>query len=174
MSILSDIGFLVAPTFRSRAYAQWLVRAGLRPACALMLPGSEPAWEGSREMRVDIRRNGCPETFEPGRPARETLTGAGVPLVEMPVPDINAPQFIEALRTVPQSVILYSGFGAVLLRKDILGCGKRFLHIHGGFAPKYRGSTAFYYSLLKERTIGATALWLEEHIDTGPILARRT
>lgn|GEM_PF-1934382 len=87
--------------------------------------------------------------------------------------DVNNPDIVAAIADAPGDTIVYFGLGGVILGKALLGCGKRFLHIHGGYAPRYRGSTAFYYSLLRERSMGATALWLGNRIDAGPVLARR-
>ena len=48
--------------------------------------------------------------------------------------------------------------------------GKKFLHVHAGVLPKYRGSTTAYYSLLEKNKIGATAIFLEKEIDAGKIV----
>ena len=48
----------------------------------------------------------------------------------------------------------------VLLKEKILDTGKKFLHIHGGYLPDYKGSTTNYYSLINENTIGASAIFL--------------
>ena len=49
---------------------------------------------------------------------------------------------------------------------------EKFLHVHGGFLPDYKGSTTNYYSLLAEGSVGATAIFLTVEIDSGPILNR--
>jgi methionyl-tRNA formyltransferase len=45
--------------------------------------------------------------------------------------------------------------------------------MHGGWLPDYRGSTPCYYSYLQDNTFGVTAILLDEHIDSGPIVARQ-
>ena len=50
---------------------------------------------------------------------------------------------------------------------------KKFLHVHGGFLPDYKGSTTNYYSLIDENTIGASSIFLNEDIDSGPLLIRK-
>ena len=47
-----------------------------------------------------------------------------------------------------------------------------FLHIHCGWLPDYRGSTTIYYSILKEKMCGVSAILLNEGIDTGKIVAK--
>ena len=61
----------------------------------------------------------------------------------------------------------------MLLKESILDTGKRFLHIHGGYLPDYKGSTTNYYSLIDENAIGASAIFLTKEIDCGPILLRK-
>lgn len=171
--ILTDAAFLAAPSFRSRAYAQAMVQAGLLPSLVLELPGEEPVWQGPGEVRVDLGGPGGEVIFRPNEPARDTLAAAGVPIDDIPTADINTPQAAAMIAGIEADVVIYSGLGGVLLKPPLLNCDKRFLHVHGGFAPAYRGSTAFYYSLLAEGSIGATALWLEPGIDAGPIILRR-
>ena len=171
--ILTDAAFLAAPGFRSRAYAQSMVQADLLPALVLELPGEEPVWEGPGEVRVDLGGPGGEMIFRPDEPTRITLAAAGVPIDDIPTADINTPQVAAIIAGIEADVVIYSGLGGVLLKPPLLNCDKRFLHVHGGYAPAYRGSTAFYYSLLAEGSIGATALWLEPGIDAGPIILRR-
>jgi methionyl-tRNA formyltransferase len=45
--------------------------------------------------------------------------------------------------------------------------------VHGGYLPDYKGSTTNYYSLIVENTLGASAIFLSEEIDSGPVLLRR-
>ena len=71
------------------------------------------------------------------------------------------------------NTFIYSGYGGVLLKKQILSIGKNFLHIHGGYLPDFKGSTTNYYSLIKENSIGASAIFLTQEIDSGPIFLRK-
>ena len=51
------------------------------------------------------------------------------------------------------------------LAKEYKGLKPLFLHVHGGWAPEYRGSTAFYYGVVREHFLGTTAMWLDEGIE---------
>jgi methionyl-tRNA formyltransferase len=171
--ILQEIAFVAAPTLRSRAYAQAMEAAGLLPRAVLYLPGAEPQWEGDEAIGIEGVPGFPAPAFRPGEPVRTTLSA--VPCqIELPASDINAPQVIRELGSLRETGVIYSGLPGVILRRAVLECGKRFLHVHGGFAPRYRGSTAFYYSLLAEGTLGVTALWLNESLDGGEIVARRS
>ena len=50
---------------------------------------------------------------------------------------------------------------------------KKFLHIHPGKLPEYRGSTTIYYSLLQTNKVAATAIFLNEEIDKGNIICSK-
>jgi methionyl-tRNA formyltransferase len=71
-------------------------------------------------------------------------------------------------------MVIYSGFGGQIVGETILSLGSRFLHMHSGHIPAYRGSTTLYYALLNGDCPTVTALFLDPCIDTGPIVARRT
>jgi methionyl-tRNA formyltransferase len=90
-----------------------------------------------------------------------------------PNSDINSQEVITLISNRLESVFIFSGFGGALLRNDILSIGKKFLHVHGGYLPNYKGSTTNYYSLINENTVGASSIFLTKDIDCGPILLRK-
>ena len=102
-----------------------------------------------------------------------TLEGAGIPSQELPVAPIDDEANLAIYRGLPAVVLVFSGYRTGILREAAFQIGKHFLHVHGGYVPDYRGSTTFYYSILKERMMGASAIWMDKGIDTGPVLARR-
>ena len=60
------------------------------------------------------------------------------------------------------------------MKNSILNSGPKFLHLHPGIVPNYRGSTCFYYSIINEDSCGVTAYFMDEKIDTGDIIYQRT
>jgi methionyl-tRNA formyltransferase len=68
--------------------------------------------------------------------------------------------------------VVFSGPGGAIVRAPLFATGKRFIHVHPGRLPEFRGSTTIYYGLLAEGRIEATALLLSEQIDAGPIIGR--
>lgn len=167
---LSDFGVLLAPTSRSRAFIQMLAQREIKPALAILLPGTEP--EGvDAPVTVPFYEGAGVFTFYPGESLRTTLDRLNVPYIVAPTSDVNAPEFITFIKSTAPTFFLYSGMPGCLLRAEIFQhSGKRFLHAHGGVAPRYSGSTAFYYSLLERGTIGATVFWMEEGLDTGDVI----
>jgi len=87
--------------------------------------------------------------------------------------NINSDEIIKIIESRLEQVFIFSGYGGVLLKDRILDTGKKFLHVHGGYLPDYKGSTTNYYSLIDENTIGASAIFLTKEIDCGPILLRK-
>jgi methionyl-tRNA formyltransferase len=124
--------------------------------------------------RPDSLGLGGPEvSFDLSIPIRATLEAERIPHLVAPCADINDPALVRILKSREEAVFIYSGFGGVILRKEVLSIGKNFLHVHGGFLPAFKGSTTNYFSLLVEDSIGASAIFMNEAIDCGPVLLRR-
>ena len=69
---------------------------------------------------------------------------------------------------LPEKYIVYCGGG--ILRKEILNCGKRFIHVHPGKVPSVKGADCFLWSSLVHKRIGMSAFFMNEGIDTGDII----
>ena len=178
---LLDMGMVIADTSRTRAYIQGLVDNDLFPNYVLImknetekiLPGQSEKQESGIIHIAPDRSSNVGFAFKPAESIEETLKKSGIPLVHSDSIDINSDEVINILRERTESVFVYSGFGGVILRDKILGIGKKFLHVHGGYLPDYKGSTTNYYSLINENECGASSLFLEKEIDSGPILIRK-
>lgn len=179
-----DIGMIAADTSRSRAYLQAMIRHELFPNYVLLLedrsgnplPGQlDKAKNPSVVELPDLQVDACwsEANFNPTLALKPLLDDYGIAYGVAPSKDINDPAVIDLIRQRPESVLIYSGFGGVLLRKDLLAAGKKFLHVHGGYLPSYKGSTTNYFSLVAEATMGASSIFLSEEIDSGPVLIRR-
>lgn len=172
---LKNVIFLAADTARSRAYAQAMEQAGLLPGHALLLHApaqTAAAMPGSAAAPLPPAE-ACGLRFDPAEPVAETLARAGVGASPVPSLDMNGPEVEAALRARPEPLVIFSGRGGAILRAGVLGLGKQFLHVHGGWLPDYKGSTTNYYSLLERGECGASAILMTADIDSGPILARR-
>ena len=171
-TIAANVGLILAPTFRSRAYAQMLAHRGIRPALVIYLPGVEPVWSGEVECQVKLRDGDPPFRFRPGIPAQETASAECWTAITLPDTDINSDVSINIIKMLAIDILIYSGLPKTLLKAPLLATGKSFLHVHGGYVPEYRGSTAFYFSLLHRGQMGASAIWIDDKIDTGPVIRR--
>lgn len=179
----SSIGLIAAPTMRTRAYLQMFEHHGLRPSVLFRLPGEEPGWSGPAEICVPIRTrvkgNGqsltgdYDFTFRPAETIAETAARLGAAIIDLPNDDINSADCSQLVADSDASVVIYSGLPKVLLKPALLANGKRYLHVHGGYLPAYRGATGFYFGLLEKGLLGNTAIWVDEGVDTGSVVARR-
>ena len=179
--MLTDIGLIAANTSRTRAYLAALERHSLLPAWTLLLddnskeimPGQ--AAQSNRMTSQFPHQEKCWSEieFDPSTPLQPLLERLSIPYSLAGSRNINAPHVIDLITQSAPSVLIYSGYGGSLLRHEILNCGKKFLHVHGGYLPDFKGSTTNYYSLLAEGTLGASALFLTDEIDSGPIISRR-
>ena len=137
------------------------------------LPGQQTQEnaEGKPELSPVIKGLG---RFDLDKPINETLAENGISYIALHGHDINSIENVQIIEQAKELVFIYSGFGGQILRKAMLNCGKRFLHVHGGYLPHFPGSTTNYYSLIANGTMGATSMFLSEKIDSGPILVRKT
>jgi methionyl-tRNA formyltransferase len=170
---LADIGLIAADTARSRCYLQALVAEDLRPAHVLLMESAGQGLPGQAAGVAPAPVEFLGLAFRPAESLRQTLLAAEVPFSAVHSTDINDAAVVAALRARPETVFVFSGVGGQILREAVLGCGKRFLHSHGGYLPDYRGSTTNYYSLLREGRCGASTLFLTDRLDGGPVLLRR-
>lgn len=162
---LPAVGMMAIDSSRTRAYLGALIQRDLLPSHVIFLTGGP-----------DAAKPSFPPVsyFDNSTPALETVRAHELPCTVVDTGDVNSPEVVAAVKTCPVEVLIYSGPGGAILGSEILSRGKRFLHIHPGFLPSFRGSTTVYYSLLTTRECGVSALFLSEDIDTGPLLARAT
>ncbi|RYH01063.1 hypothetical protein EU805_15810 [Salipiger sp. IMCC34102] len=180
MAELTGVSMICTDTTRSRAYVQNLARADLRPERVLLLSQTGSDLPGQSRAPLPDRPDAAERDplwtaghFDPNSVLEDDIAVLGAPLGRIPSTNINDPDTIAAVSDLPGHTVIYSGYGGQILRRPVLSTGKRFLHVHGGYLPDFRGSTTNYYSMIEEDTLGASAIFLTEEIDAGPILARR-
>ena len=160
----SAVGLLAVNSSRSRAYLNAMADCDLLPESVIYLSG------GSAD---DKRCGPATRRFDNETPFIERVSNLDLEVERLATRDPNAPEVVSAVRRAAPSVFVYAGPPGVILR-EILGCGKRFLHMHPGRLPECRGSTTVYYSLLLWGRCDVTAIFLDQQLDAGPILASRT
>ena len=152
---------VAADTTRSIFYIKELISNKLVPNYVLLLLNNDKKLRpGQKKDKVKNEIIGI-------------LSNANINFDIAPNDDINSEILIKIIENRPEKVFVFSGYGGVILKEKILDIGKKFLHVHGGYLPHYKGSTTNYYSLINENIIGASAIFLTKEIDGGPILLRR-
>ena len=96
------------------------------------------------------------------------------PELVTPVDSANSAQTISLLRDLQPAVVIVNG--TRILSREVLQCvPAKFVNLHAGITPRYRGVHGAYWALVEGRgdLCGVTLHLLDEGIDTGPVLAQR-
>jgi methionyl-tRNA formyltransferase len=81
------------------------------------------------------------------------------------------PEFLQGVREREPDLLIVVAYGQIL-RKGLLEI-PRFgaLNIHASLLPKYRGAAPIQWAIYnREEKTGLTAMWMEEGLDSGPII----
>lgn len=175
--ILADVGILAVESNRTRLYLQQMVKHQLLPAMVLLMedPSKKTAESAALLERIQHRQKIQYDTageFDMSLSVRNYLEINDIPYQVLPWLDPNNAEVVRAVADCSTTILIYSGPGGAILRRDILSTGKKFLHVHPGYLPGFGGSTTIYYSLIKEDRCGATAFFLTDKIDAGPVIRR--
>ena len=165
---------------RSKAYLQALLKNGFRPEKILILNDENIELPEHTENDKLISKNtnqfffrklkDLDIEFNEKEHILNTIEKNKIDFTVVDNLDINTNEVIEEVKNLPTEYVVYSGPGGSILRKKLLSQEKKFLHVHPGLLPKYRGSTTIYYSMLIDSEVGASVIIFEEGIDEGPIL----
>lgn len=167
--ILKGLALLASDTARTKAYLQAMIQAKLLPELCIVYSDH---LDSMRAAKDGCRSHARGKYFDIEEPVLFSLEQAGIPCVMVDSKDINSEQMKTAIQDSAVEYLIYSGYGGYILKPHLFQLGKKFIHVHAGMLPQYRGSTTAYYSILQEHTIGATAIFLNEGIDEGEIIAQ--
>lgn len=161
-----DIMMLIAPTNRSKAYLQSMVNNGMFPSKVLIMT------EDSPKLLDEENRNeeGSGIYFNEKIPIMHTILSNHIKYEFINTDDINSECIKDRLKECEESYVVYSGYGGAILKQHLFELGKKFIHIHAGALPEYRGSTTAYYSMLDKGIITATAIFMNARLDDGDII----
>lgn len=109
-----------------------------------------------------------------GSTLADMADAAGVPLTV--VKDHNSAESEEALKAAAPDIIVFTGGG--LIRKNILRIPRLgVINCHPGILPEYRGMDVIEWTVAEGRDakpgLGLTLHFMNEGLDTGPILLKR-
>lgn len=165
----SRVVLLAADTARARAYLDGALAAGLAPAEAIVvtLASAPPAGTSTAARPVT-------GLFDNTTPLPHALDRAGIPARHLDVDRLDAPAVLDVLAGLAPALVVIAPPAGVLLAPAFFAIpGLRYLHVHPGQVPGYRGSTPMYHQLLAEGRLVASALLLDAGIDTGGVLGER-
>ena len=155
--------FIAAPTVRSKCYLYYMIKNNISPNQILLLH--------NKEQKCDIKKNDKID-FDPQISLNKLISLSRSPVIKVKN-DLNSISTIELIKKSLFKYFVFSGPPGKILNKEFFQIKKKFIHIHGGYLPKYKGSTAFYYSILDTGKIGVSSILMDEGIDTGAIINRK-
>ncbi|MGA4643645.1 methionyl-tRNA formyltransferase [Limisphaera sp. 4302-co] len=106
-------------------------------------------------------------------PVKRLALERGLPVLQPQ--RVREPGFLDALRAWAPELVVVMAFGQILpasvLQLPRYGC----VNLHASLLPKYRGAAPIQWALANGETeTGVTLMLMDEGMDTGPILARRS
>jgi len=172
---LFKLGIILSDTSRSRAYLQTLVNKKIVPKIIVIMVNSNQSLIGKPKRMIqtpfiELKYNNDQWSFNPNESIETTLNKSNLEYVKLKVDNINDPKVISFLTNLEIDNLIYSGAGGIILKKELFSLGINFIHSHGGFLPKYQGSTCNYFSIIEENIISASVILMNEKIDDGPII----
>lgn len=166
--ILKEFALLAADTSRSKAYLQAMIKEGKLPGkCVVYTDNVSKLKEEAENYAGNDKESNY---FNINEPILYSLHKAGISYELVGNRDINSEEIKQVIQGIEQNYLIYSGYGGSILKSHLFDLNKKFLHVHAGILPQYRGSTTAYYSFLQEKKFGATAIFLSEGIDEGEII----
>lgn len=170
--ILEKFALLASDTARTKAYLQTMIREDKLPGICVVYSDHILQMQEEEEHYREEDKEG--KYFNKEIPILFSLHKAGIPYILVEDKDINSERMKNALQGLEQEYLIYSGYGGYILKSHLFRLQKKFIHVHAGILPQYRGSTTAYYSILQEGVLSATAIFLNEGIDEGEIIAQHT
>ena len=175
--IIKDLAFIITDTPRAYIYLQILIKNNIFPNYFIYLQNHKnknlPEINENKINKFVVPKefkNICGKTILTDFDILSKIKKLNISYNIYKTTNIHNSNIIKKIQSRTENTFIYAGYSGVILKKNILDTNKNFLHIHGGHLPKYKGSTTNYYSILEENTIGASAIFLNQKIDSGKIL----
>lgn len=160
------VGIILTPDERSKAYLSKIISNKIKIDEILFMNDNS-----DKKFDDEICKIAKKYGFDISKPVKNILTENNLNFHEFDFVDINSKYLYEFLVDSQLDYIIFTGGG--ILKKEILSINPKFIHLHPGITPSYRGSTCFYYSMLKEDKCGVTAFIMDEKLDTGPVICQK-
>jgi len=179
---MMNFSMLLVNNNRSKSYLQNLIKNGFIPDRIILLDNSNTLLPEHTENDLLISKDTSQKfirrlddldiEFDEKRHILSTISQFNIDFRLLDTLDVNSQEVVGEIAKLNSDYVIYSGPGGTILRKNILSLGKKFIHVHPGWLPLYRGSTTIYYSMLLDSEVGCSVILFEEGIDEGPILYR--
>jgi len=162
--IKDNVALLLHPSLRGRAFIQNMFKKELLPSEILLMDGKLEDFFIPKDIKFE-------EYYNLYETPYQTLDKNKFDFSQVYSLDCNSDEVFQSVKNLESDWIIYTGGG--ILNKRILSLGKKFIHVHPGKLPDYRGSTCFYYSIIKEGKCYFSAFVMDEKLDSGEIIFQR-
>lgn len=83
-------------------------------------------------------------------------------------------RFLEAIDSLGPDLLVVVAFGQIIPGKVLRSARWGGINIHASLLPRYRGSAPIQWAIINnEKTTGLTTMFMDEGLDTGPILLQQ-
>lgn len=162
------IGIILTPDVRSKSYIQKVVLNKIELDEIIFMTDNRSELQYSQQIITESKKAG----FDISKSVLDTLLEHNLKFTKFNFVNINNTDLIKYVSNTKVDYFIFTGGG--ILKKEILNTGPKFIHLHPGLVPYYRGSTCFYYSIIKENNAGVTAFIMDEHLDTGDVICQKS
>tara|TARA_B100000780_G_scaffold214070_1_gene153613 strand:+ start:1168 stop:1869 length:702 start_codon:yes stop_codon:yes gene_type:complete len=165
MKKFSNLAFLCAKNSRSIAYLNILKKNKILPNTIILMDVKK------NYRHLKIKRN---KLFDASFDIDLFTKENEIKLVKIKDSKINDFECVQAIKNLKEKYIVYAANYGDILSKQYFDLKKKFIHIHPGKLPEYKGSTTYYYEILEKNTISYSAIFQNSKIDDGKIIYSQT
>ncbi len=166
MKILKEIGLLLVPNIRGMLYLDAFVRHGVLPG-SIIVQGTDNLARDLRNYPREFFKRYA-EFFSLDKDLHYYQNNYPLNLLRLSEKDVNSASLQQIVQQSPEEYFFFTGGG--IIRQPLFATEKKFIHIHPGRLPDYKGSTCLYYELLREGRCAATSFFMAPGLDTGNII----
>lgn len=176
-----NLFFLAADTLRTKIYIYYLIKNKIVPKKIFFLKSDKLILPGTFKKKILVKNkylidfnnnkyslNGIERFINSSNFYKKLSQTFNIQYFN--TKEINSKNIFNQIKKIKNGIFIFSGFGGSIVGNKLLNTNNSFLHCHGGYLPNFKGSTANYYSAIKDNSVGASAIFLNEKIDRGPIL----
>ena len=167
---------LLANTARSQAYLQTLIKENLKPTKVFIMDDNNEKSLGKIIDQKEVSNEDKSfysfkfSIINPKEDLITTLSKTDISYTIINSSNINSDEVYSFISERDEKFVIVSVYAGQILKKNILSLNKKFIHVHSGKLPEFRGSTTLYYSLLEVNKVAASAIIINEGIDTGDLI----
>ena len=165
---LNEIGVLFHSRIRGLMYLEAFVRNGVIPNIVII--------QGEIQSEINKRQSDnfwkkYVKYLDINKTLEYYLSELSIDSVQLRSSDVNCEEMRGIVVDRPERYFIFSGGG--IIGQPLFNTGKRFIHIHSGVLPEFRGSTCYYYSILKKNQCGASAFFMQRKLDSGEVITNK-